>query len=764
MLTPLEPDGPARHIGPYRLLGRLGEGGFGEVHLACSAAVATVDPSRMVAIKTIRGDLDLHPWARKRFAREIAAAKAVRSPHTAALVEGRADGENAWLATEYVPGPSLAEAVERCGPLDVPAVRQLGAALAGALVAVHGAGLLHRDLKPANVLLSAYGPKLIDFGIARSVGASALTVPGTLLGSLLFMSPEHIDDDRTVVPATDVFSLGSVLCFAVTGHGPFNYADRDVLFHHIRLGRADLSGVPEPLRPVIAACLRQDPARRPTPRWVADRLGPSRNGPFGWPGPVLSLIAEHSETARRLGARAGAHLVTQDTDAGVPYSPTLTDGPPDRSASPTEFEPVVRPRWRRSLPAAAAILLVSASATVVLNAGSGGSGGSGGEGDGRKSGAGGQQPIAAQVYVPAYAGEGHPRDFGATATSRDAHPPNWSPWAVKAPSVNGPCTLTGTTLICAGYRGALTALDANNGDTLWSHPASGPQPPTADPNVIVVGDVAYTNGPAGIAGYAVESGDRLWHRAPAAGAYVLRGVDSVDGVMYSVHVDAKTHAAGEEGPGLLIAQRLDGDRKELWRVPLTGGPQRPVTAGGRVYVPSRAGLMSFDAGTGREPVTRDGIWCGEVQLREGQLLCGGDQLGGVQVLDADSLRVLRGIGKGLQLTAAPAINADGLLALTDAENVYLYDLRSAKRLWSGEAWSRSRQAGSLYFAGDRVVLADGLNVHSYATKSGEATFARHRGLPSTPEDSDPAPNGESLAAGGVVYIPLTDGTVVSGHL
>lgn len=226
MLRPLEPGGPARHIGPYRLLGRLGEGGFGEVHLACSAAVATADPSHMVAIKTIRADMDPHPSARKRFAREIAAAKSVRSPYTAALVEGRADDESAWLATEYVPGPSLAEAVADCGPLDVSSVRQLGAALAGALVAVHGAGLLHRDLKPENVLLSAYGPKLIDFGIARSVGASALTVPGTLLGTLLFMSPEHIDDQRTVVPATDVFSLGSVLCFAATGQGPFNYADR----------------------------------------------------------------------------------------------------------------------------------------------------------------------------------------------------------------------------------------------------------------------------------------------------------------------------------------------------------------------------------------------------------------------------------------------------------------------------------------------------------------------------------------------------------
>ncbi|MEV8420825.1 protein kinase domain-containing protein [Streptomyces niveus] len=757
MLEPLEPDGPARHIGPYRLLGRLGQGGFGEVHLACPAEVATADPSRMVAIKTIRGDLDPHPLARKRFAREIAAAKAVRSPYTAALVEGRADDESAWLASEYVPGPSLAEAVEHCGPLDVSAVRQLGAALAVALIAVHGAGLLHRDLKPENVLLSAYGPKLIDYGLARSVGASALTVPGTLLGSLLFMSPEHIDDHRTVVPATDVFSLGSVLCFAATGQGPFNYADRDVLFHHIRLGDADLGGVPEPLRPVVAACLRPDPAQRPTPKWVAEQLGPPRKGAFEWTGPVLSLIAEHNRTARRLGALAGAHLFTQDTRPRIPYSPTLTDGP-NRPPSSPEPEILVRPRWRRSLPAAAATLIVSVSATVLLNAGSGD------EGNGRQGGDGGGKPNAAQVYVPPYAGEGHARDLGATATSRDAHPPNWSPWAVKAPSVTGPCALTGMQLICAGYHGALTALDAENGDTLWTRPASGPQPPTADPNLAVVGGGVYTNGPEGIAGYAVEGGDRLWHRAPKAGAYVLRGADTVDGVMYSVYVDGEKNAQGEEGPGLLVARRLDGDRKELWRVPLTDGPQQPVTAGGRVYVPSGAGLMSFDARTGERRVTGDKIWCGEVQVREGLLLCSGDQLGGVRVLDADTLRELHRIGKGLALTTAPAINKDGLLALADEKKVHLYDLRSAKRLWSGEAWSKNRQAGSLYFADGRVILVDGLNVFSYSAKSGESTVAVHRGLPSASEDDYLAPNGECLAAGGVVYIPFTDGTVVSGYL
>ncbi|HEY9372384.1 serine/threonine-protein kinase, partial [Streptomyces sp.] len=231
------PDGqPPRLVGPYRLLAALGAGGMGEVHLACRADAPTADPYRMVAVKTVRADLELDEDFRTRFRREITAARAVGGPYAARLVDADADAAVPWLATEYVPGPSLAEAVSRAGALPVDAVRALGAALARALESVHAAKVLHRDLKPANVLLGATGPKLIDFGIAQAFEATALTSTGLIVGSPGFMSPEHLVGSRAVVPASDVFCLGAVLAFAASGRGPFH--DEEMASVVFRISRA----------------------------------------------------------------------------------------------------------------------------------------------------------------------------------------------------------------------------------------------------------------------------------------------------------------------------------------------------------------------------------------------------------------------------------------------------------------------------------------------------------------------------------------------
>lgn len=216
MLDPLP--GPPRHIGPYRLFALIGAGGMGEVYLAREHRAG----APLVAVKTVRADLDVDREFRIRFRREIAAARAVSGPGTAALLDGDADARVPWLATEYVPGPALAETVARCGPLPVPVVRALGARLARALAAVHAAHVLHRDLKPGNVLLTPEGPKLIDFGIAQAFEATALTAAGMVVGTPGFMAPEQIEGSHAVVPASDVFALGAVLCHAATGRGPFD--------------------------------------------------------------------------------------------------------------------------------------------------------------------------------------------------------------------------------------------------------------------------------------------------------------------------------------------------------------------------------------------------------------------------------------------------------------------------------------------------------------------------------------------------------------
>jgi hypothetical protein len=244
-------------IGPYRLRGRLGAGGMGRVYLGLSPG------GRAVAVKVIRAELAQDPEFRARFRREVAVARTVSGLYTAPVLDADTDSPEPWLATAYVPGPSLADAVTRHGPLPAASVLMLAAGLAEALSAIHGAGIVHRDLKPANVLLAADGPRLIDFGISRAAEASALTHTGLVVGSPGFMSPEQAEG-REVGPASDVFSLGAVLAFAATGQGPFGSGSTPALVYRVVHNRPDLDLVPAGIRPVVERCLAKDPGLRPT--------------------------------------------------------------------------------------------------------------------------------------------------------------------------------------------------------------------------------------------------------------------------------------------------------------------------------------------------------------------------------------------------------------------------------------------------------------------------------------------------------------------
>ena len=208
-----------RQIGPYWLERRLGSGGMGRVYLGRSPG------GRQVAIKVIRPDLAEDADFRARFAREVSAARKVSGIFTASVVDADLEGPVPWLATSYIAGPSLADAVATRGPMPESFVLRLAAGLAEGLSAIHAAGVVHRDLKPSNVLLADDGPRLIDFGISRSMEASALTQTGTVVGSPGFMSPEQTQG-REVGPPSDIFSLGAVLTFAATGEGPFGQGPR----------------------------------------------------------------------------------------------------------------------------------------------------------------------------------------------------------------------------------------------------------------------------------------------------------------------------------------------------------------------------------------------------------------------------------------------------------------------------------------------------------------------------------------------------------
>ena len=276
-LQPGEPE----LIGPYRVRGRLGTGGMGRVYLGLSPG------GRSVAVKVIRADLAQDAEFRARFRREVAVARKVSGLFTAPVIDADVDGPVPWLATAYVPGPSLADAVSEHGPLPAASVLALARGLAEGLSAIHAAGVVHRDLKPANVLLAEDGPRVIDFGISRAVEASALTHTGLVVGSPGFMSPEQAEG-REVGPPSDIFSLGAVLAFAATGQGPFGSGSTPALVYRVVHSGPQLDLVPAEVRSLAERCLAKDPALRPT---AADLLAAAAYPAAGWlPAPVTRAM------------------------------------------------------------------------------------------------------------------------------------------------------------------------------------------------------------------------------------------------------------------------------------------------------------------------------------------------------------------------------------------------------------------------------------------------------------------------------------------
>ncbi|MER5395062.1 serine/threonine-protein kinase [Streptomyces sp. NPDC002599] len=267
-------------IGPYRIVGRLGSGGMGWVYLGRSPA------GREVAVKVVRPELAAEREFRERFAREVAAARVVSGAYTAAVVDADPEAELPWLATLYVPGPSLAEAVQTDGPLPEPQVRRLGAGLVEALQAIHAARVVHRDLKPANVLLASDGPRVIDFGISRVDGAPGLTQVGVVVGTPPYMSPEQIRGAK-VGPESDVFSLGGVLVYALTGRPP--HGSGEAVRHRVVFAEPELDGVVGPLRDLVARCLAKNPGDRPRLDLLLAGLLEQEPRQAQWPPPTVAL-------------------------------------------------------------------------------------------------------------------------------------------------------------------------------------------------------------------------------------------------------------------------------------------------------------------------------------------------------------------------------------------------------------------------------------------------------------------------------------------
>ncbi|MFD7510810.1 serine/threonine-protein kinase [Streptomyces sp. NPDC059853] len=561
-----------RRIGPFEVLGRLGSGGMGLVYLARSAS------GRRVAIKTVRTELAEDQLFRVRFTREVEAARAVSGFYTAAVVDADPRAAVPWLATAYVPAPSLEEIVSECGPLPPQAVRWLAAGIAEALQSIHGAGLVHRDLKPSNVLVVEDGPRVIDFGIASGVSNTRLTLTNVAVGTPAYMSPEQARDSRGVTGASDVFSLASTLVFAATGHAPYHGANPvETVFMLLREG-PDLEGLPDELRPLIDSLMTPKPEDRPTPADLQAQLAPHLFASSGdddsgsasaWlPAGAVALIEERRHRGRGTPPPAGA--------AASPSSPVPVPSPPPPSGpaplSPRAEEPATPPPPPSTPPPPAeeppapVQVQVREQATIRL--------------------AGSQLPIgpgprpAAPVAAPQPAAV--PAPHPAPPPAPAVVPADWRPWRFRMTN-----DLWGTPLVRDGLLYVTSfevhALDVASGrrqfktrEVAWSMAVTG-------------GKVLASDGPSLYALDATDGSDR-W-RVPT------------EGWIYGLRAERGTVLTATRGGGVQVWEAGTGE--QLWE--LSGAhtdfetrETAPLIHGGAVYAWGEGQLYVLEARTGSE--------------------------------------------------------------------------------------------------------------------------------------------------------------------
>lgn len=573
-----------RRIGPFEVLGRLGAGGMGLVYLARSAS------GRRVAIKTVRTELAEDQLFRVRFSREVEAARAVSGFYTAAVVDADARAAVPWLATAYVPAPSLEEIVNECGPMPAQAVRWLAAGVAEALQSIHGAGLVHRDLKPSNVLVVEDGPRVIDFGIASGVSNTRLTMTNVAVGTPAYMSPEQAKDSRSVTGASDVFSLGSMLVFAATGHPPFHGANPvETVFMLLREG-PDLEGLPDELRPLIESCMQMEATGRPNPADLQSQLAPHLFGS----GSDDSGTASAWLPERAVGlieARRNGRPAVKPTPGGRSGGGRVAPLPP-----PPSHDPVVPAPVPVGAPDTGPVRLVGAQVPI-------------GPGprvaDARAAAVKAPPPEAGLVASwskPRPGVNGTDAAVGPAVPAPPAQEPGggWRPWRFRMSNdVWGTPSVADDLVYVTSFE--VHALDVATGrrrfktrDVAWSM-------------AVADGRIHASDGPTLFALEAREGAD-LWRI-------------QTDAWVYSLKADRGTVVTGSRGGGVQGWEASGGQK--LWE--LTGAqtdfesPEAgPTLHDGTVYVWQDARLRALDARTGDErwsyPIG-DAASCGGVPVR-----------------------------------------------------------------------------------------------------------------------------------------------------
>ncbi|MER6063529.1 serine/threonine-protein kinase [Streptomyces sp. NPDC001792] len=573
-----------RRIGPFEVLGRLGAGGMGLVYLARSAS------GRRVAIKTVRTELAEDQLFRVRFTREVEAARAVSGFYTAAVVDADPRAAVPWLATAYVPAPSLEEIVNDCGPLPAQAVRWLAAGVAEALQSIHGAGLVHRDLKPSNVLVVEDGPRVIDFGIASGVSNTRLTMTNVAVGTPAYMSPEQAKDSRSVTGASDVFSLGSMLVFAATGHPPFHGANPvETVFMLLREG-PDLTGLPDELRPLIEVCMQMEASARPTPADLQAQLAPHLFGSGSDDSGTASAWLPEKAVAL-IEARRGGRPAVKPSPAptGGPRSGGRAAVPP-----PPPYDPPVPAPVPVGAPDTGPVRLAGAAVPI------------------------GPGPRVADARAAAV--KAPPPEAGLVAswsrprpgvTGPDSNVPpvppqppetasGWRPWRFRMSNeVWGTPAVDGDLVYVTSFE--VHALDVATGrrrfktrDVAWSM-------------AVADGRIHASDGPTLFALDAREGTD-LWRL-------------STDAWVYSLNADHGTVVTGTRGGGVQAWEASNGQK--LWEIAgcqtdFESPEAGPLVHEGTVYVWQDARLRALEARTGEErwsyPVG-DAASCGGVPVR-----------------------------------------------------------------------------------------------------------------------------------------------------
>ncbi|MFD3337503.1 protein kinase [Streptomyces sp. NPDC058700] len=551
-----EAEGP-EYAGGYRLQARLGAGGMGVVHLASSAS------GLRLAVKVVHARYAEDPEFRARFRQEVAAARRVSGAFTAPVVDADPDAPRPWMATLYVPGPTLADQVKRNGPLAPAELRRLTAGLAEALRDIHRAGVVHRDLKPSNVLLTDTGPKVIDFGISRPVDSDLHTETGKLIGSPPFMAPEQFQRPREVGPAADVFALGSVLVHAATGHGPFDSDSPYIVAYQVVHDEPDLTGVPAELAPLVARCLAKEATDRPTPAQIMAALLPPSYAAEAF------IPAQRRRPALPGGDdRASGHAPAWDADTPV-RAPAVPAVPPRRRGP--------RPgRPRLPIAVAAALALTGAGLYAALSP---------------------TAPVPPES--PA-----RPAEVATAFTG-------WQTTLQKhGPTVAPACGHVGGALYCSARGVDLARLDPVTGRVLWSRTAPvkaetplvpflladgliGAAAPTGPPRAYAAADgsprwtattaelpelyrpagtaVVLADGRGGLRAVDSRTGKELWrHGLPGFGVPLPGPYDAPSGLLpvAETSADGTRTRVGEIDPrtGGLVRQRdLDGDLDPLGR-------------------------------------------------------------------------------------------------------------------------------------------------------------------------------------------------------